>query len=81
MATATCKLMYNITIHMTGYGVRILLTETNYTPASLQADINGLVQQARSKRFNNELARHQQSLLLRARRVGEQIPVAVRPHW
>ena len=26
MATATCKLMYNITIHMTGYGVRILLT-------------------------------------------------------
>ena len=26
--------------------------ETNYTPASLQADINGLVQQARSKRFN-----------------------------
>ena len=27
MATAICKLMYNITIHMTGYGVRILLTE------------------------------------------------------
>ena len=27
MATATCKLMYNITIHMTGYGVRILLTD------------------------------------------------------
>ena len=26
MATAICKLMYNITIHMTGYGVRILLT-------------------------------------------------------
>ena len=33
MATATCKLMYNITIHMTGYGVRILLTEKT---ASLQ---------------------------------------------
>ena len=30
MATATCKLMYNITIHMTGYGVRILLTLSMY---------------------------------------------------
>ena len=34
MATATCKLMYNITIHMTGYGVRILLTMIGQTETS-----------------------------------------------
>ena len=33
------------------------------------------------QRGSTKLARHQQSLLLRARLVGEQIPVAVRPHW
>ena len=33
MATAICKLMYNITIHMTGYGVRILLTTSSVTLA------------------------------------------------
>ena len=35
----------------------------------------------RLDRGSTKLARHQQSLLLRVRLVGEQIPVAVRPHW
>ena len=39
MATATCKLMYNITIHMTGYGVRILLTGSSQ---SCQWQVNQL---------------------------------------